>query len=219
MEQKSKRAKLNNKKRMTAVMQALETRYPEPERGLKSGEDPFRLLIMAILSAQTTDSRVNLISPALFEQFPDAKSIADSSEGELEEYIKTVGLYNTKAKNIRNACRRLVDTYEGVIPSKMEDLLTLGGVGRKVANLIRGDLYGLGGIVADTHCIRIANRLGFVSSTNPLKVEKALDPLVPKDKQSEFCHRIVLFGREVCSARNPKCSGCELFTSCDRNGV
>ncbi|MDD2269319.1 MAG: endonuclease III [Eubacteriales bacterium] len=219
MEQKSKRAKLNNKKRMTAVMQALETRYPEPERGLKSGEDPFRLLIMAILSAQTTDARVNLISPALFERFPDAKSIADSSEGELEEYIKTVGLYNTKAKNIRNACRRLVDAYEGVIPSKMEDLLTLGGVGRKVANLIRGDLYGLGGIVADTHCIRIANRLGFVSSTNPLKVEKALDPLVPKDKQSEFCHRIVLFGREVCSARNPKCSGCELFTSCDRNGV
>lgn len=219
MEQKPKRAKLSNKKRMTAVIHALETRYPEPESGLKSGEDPFRLLIMAILSAQTTDARVNLISPALFERFPDAKSIADSSEGELEEYIKTVGLYNTKAKNIRNACRRLVDVYGSVIPSKMEDLLTLGGVGRKVANLIRGDLYGLGGIVADTHCIRIANRLGFVSSTNPLKVEKALDPLVPKDKQSEFCHRIVLFGREVCSARNPKCSSCELFASCDRNGV
>ncbi len=190
------------------VIDALYTEYPLLECGLEAGEDPFRLLIMAILSAQCTDKRVNIVSVPLFERFPDAKSIAESKEGELEEYIRSVGLYNSKAKSIRACCRTLVEKFDGVIPSAMEDLLTLGGVGRKVANLIRGDVFGLGGIVADTHLIRITNRLGFVSSTDPYVVERTLDPLVPKDLQSGFSHRLVNFGREVCTARNPKCEKC-----------
>lgn len=206
-------------KRIKAIDDLLEQKYPDPEDGLQAGSDPFKLLIMGILSAQTTDARVNLIAPALFERFPDAKSIADSEVGELEEYIKTVGLYNTKAKNIRNACRRLVDVYRDVIPSDMDELLTLGGVGRKVANLIRGDLFGLGGIVADTHCIRISNRLGLVASKNPLVVERTLEKLIEKEKQSIFCHRMVLFGREICNARSPKCEDCLLYNYCPRIGV
>ncbi len=190
------------------VIDALYAEYPELECGLESGSDPFRLLIMAILSAQCTDKRVNMVSGPLFERFPDAKSIAGSKDGELEEYIRSVGLYNSKARSIRACCRTLVEKYDGVIPSAMEDLLTLGGVGRKVANLIRGDVFGLGGIVADTHLIRITNRLGFVASTDPYVVERTLDPLVPKELQSGFSHRLVHFGREVCSARNPKCGTC-----------
>ena len=206
-------------KRINIIIDLLEQKYPDPECGLHAGTDPFKLLIMAILSAQTTDARVNLIAPALFERFPDALTIAKSEEGELEEYIKTVGLYNTKAKNIRKACRRLVDVYGGLIPSEMDELLTLGGVGRKVANLIRGDVFGLGGIVADTHCIRISNRLGLVANKNPHIVERTLDKLIEKEKQSDFCHRIVLFGREVCSARNPKCDECMLSEHCPKVGL
>ena len=211
--------KLTDEKRIKVIIELLEQKYPNPECGLHAGSDAFKLLIMAILSAQTTDARVNLIAPALFNRFPDAKSIADSVEGELEEYIKTVGLYNTKAKNIRKACQRLIELYDGVIPSDMDELLTLGGVGRKVANLIRGDVYGLGGIVADTHCIRISNRLGVVASKNPHIVEKTLDKLIKKEKQSDFCHRIVHFGREVCNARSPKCNDCILNDYCPRVGV
>lgn len=195
---------------INAVTKALYGEYPSLECGLESGDDPFRLLIMAILSAQCTDKRVNIVSGPLFERFPDARSIAESKEGELEEYIRSVGLYNSKAKSIRACCKTLVEKFNGVIPSEMDDLLTLGGVGRKVANLIRGDVFGLGGIVADTHLIRITNRLGFVSSTDPYVVERTLDPLVPKELQSGFSHRLVHFGREVCSARNPKCSVCFL---------
>ncbi|OGO91798.1 MAG: endonuclease III [Clostridiales bacterium GWF2_38_85] len=201
------------------IISLLEQKYPSPECGLHAGGNPFQLFIMAILSAQTTDARVNLISPALFERFPNAKSISESKEGELEEYIKTVGLYNAKAKNIRKACKRLVEEYNNVIPFEMDDLLTLGGVGRKVANLIRGDIFGLGGIVTDTHCIRITNRLGLVNSKNPVQIEKTLDKLIPNDKQTDFCHRIVLFGREACNARNPDCINCVLFEVCDKNGI
>ena len=193
-----------------SVIDALYAEYPSLECGLESGSDPFKLLIMAILSAQCTDKRVNIVSVPLFKRFPDAKSIAESKEGELEEYIRSVGLYNSKARSIRACCRTLVEKFDGEIPSAMEDLLTLGGVGRKVANLIRGDVFGLGGIVADTHLIRITNRLGFVSSTDPYVVERTLDPLVPKELQSGFSHRLVNFGREICSARNPKCDKCFL---------
>ena len=192
------------------IESALEKHYPNEKCGLESCGDPFRLLIMAILSAQCTDKRINEISPALFERFPDAASVVASQPGELEEYIFSVGLYNSKARSIRSCCKTLVEEFGGIVPSEMDSLLKLGGVGRKVANLIRGDVFGLGGIVADTHCIRISNRLGLATSTDPRKVENALDPLIPREKQSAFCHRMVVFGRDICTARSPKCSECFL---------
>ena len=192
------------------IESALAEHYPEEKCGLESYGDPFRLLIMAILSAQCTDKRINEISPALFERFPDAASVVDSEPGELEKYIFSVGLYNSKARSIRACCKTLVEEFGGEVPSEMDSLLKLGGVGRKVANLIRGDVFGLGGIVADTHCIRISNRLGLASSTDPRKVENALDPIIPREKQSVFCHRMVVFGRDICTARSPKCGECFL---------
>ena len=188
--------------------------YGDVECGLDSGGDPFRLLVMAILSAQCTDVRVNIVSKTLFEKLPDAKAMAESKEGELEELIRSVGLYNSKAKNLRACAKRICDTYEGKVPKEMDDLLTLGGVGRKVANLVRGDIYGLGGIVADTHCIRITHRLGLTTKPDPLTTERELDKLIPKNEQSDFCHRIVMFGRDVCTARSPKCSECEMQSVC-----
>ena len=161
---------MNKKEKAKLVDERLEALYPDVACALEHHDDPFRLLIMAILSAQCTDARVNLVSGPLFARFPDARSIAESREGELEELIRSVGLYNSKAKNIRRCCRTLVDEFGGEIPEAMEDLLRLGGVGRKVANLIRGDVFGLGGIVADTHCIRITNKLGLASSKDPVKV-------------------------------------------------
>lgn len=188
--------------------------YGDVECGLDSGGDPFRLLVMAILSAQCTDVRVNIVSKTLFEKLPDAKAMAESKEGELEELIRSVGLYNSKAKNLRACAKRICDTYDGKVPKEMDDLLTLGGVGRKVANLVRGDIYGLGGIVADTHCIRITHRLGLTTKPDPLTTERELDKLIPKSEQSDFCHRIVMFGRDVCTARSPKCDKCEMQSVC-----
>ena len=205
---------MNKKEKAKLVDERLEALYPDVACALEHHDDPFRLLIMAILSAQCTDARVNLVSGPLFARFPDARSIAESREGELEELIRSVGLYNSKAKNIRRCCRTLVDEFGGEIPEAMEDLLRLGGVGRKVANLIRGDVFGLGGIVADTHCIRITNKLGLASSKD-VKVERQLEVLVPRQRQTDFCHRLVHFGRDCCIARAPRCDACVLADCCD----
>lgn len=204
----------DTKKRALGCAAALEKLYPAALCSLKSGDSPYRLLVMAVLSAQCTDARVNLVSVPLFEKYPEPAALAASPPGELEEIIRPVGLYNAKARNLRAACTRLCEVYGGAVPQDMEELLTLPGVGRKVANLLRGDLYGLGGIVADTHCIRISNRLGLASSASPLAVEKSLDALIPTDMQSDFCHRLVLFGREYCTARAPRCEGCPLGALC-----
>lgn len=205
---------MTKKEKATLFDEYLKKLYGNVECGLDSGGDPFRLLVMAILSAQCTDVRVNIVSKTLFEKLPDAKAMAESKEGELEELIRSVGLYNSKAKNLRACAKRICDTYDGKVPKEMEDLLTLGGVGRKVANLVRGDIYGLGGIVADTHCIRITHRLGLTTKPDPLTTERELDKLIPKSEQSDFCHRIVMFGRDICTARNPKCSECEMQSVC-----
>ena len=201
------------------VLEALYTVYPESACGLSYGGDPFRLFVMAVLSAQCTDERVNAVSGPLFERFPDARSMADSAPGELEKYIYTVGLYNSKAEALRTACRRLVDVYNGVLPSDMDSLLSLRGVGRKVANLLRGDIFGLGGIVADTHCIRISRRIGLTSSADPLTTERELSAVIPVEYQSGFCHRMVMFGREYCIARSPRCGECPVSSLCAKNGV
>lgn len=197
------------------ILSSLEKYYPETECGLHWEGDPYHLLIMAILSAQCTDARVNIVSKTLFARFPTPADMARASLEEIEAEIHSVGLYHSKALALKECCTRLVEVYGGVVPSEMEELLTLRGVGRKVANLLRGDIFGLGGIVADTHCIRISGRLGLADGKDPLKTEKALSKLIPLEKQSGFCHRLVLFGREICIARSPKCQECILREYCE----
>ncbi|MBR2847906.1 MAG: endonuclease III [Clostridia bacterium] len=181
--------------------------YPTAECSLESGGDPWRLLVMARLSAQCTDERVNIVCRTLFREIPDAKTMAEAPLSQIEELVKPCGLYRMKAKSIKEASEILLRDHGGEVPDTMEELLSLPGVGRKIANLLLGDIFGKGGIVADTHCMRICGRLGFYPETlrDPLKVEKILSPVIEKEEQSDFCHRIVHFGREYCMARTPVC--------------
>ena len=203
------------KNKAKKIIKLLQARYPETACGLEWEGDPYRLLIMAILSAQCTDARVNIVAKTLFVRFPTPDDMASAELADIENEIRSVGLYHSKALALKECCTRLVEVYGGAVPREMDALLTLRGVGRKVANLLRGDIYGLGGIVSDTHCIRISNRLGLTTSKDPLRTERELSSLIPLDEQSEFCHRMVLFGREVCIARAPKCDECELKKYCD----
>ena len=181
--------------------------YPDAACSLESGGDPWRLLVMARLSAQCTDERVNIVSRDLFAALPDAQAMAAAPLSQIEELVKPCGLFRTKAKSIKEASEILLRDYGGRVPDTMEELLALPCVGRKIANLLLGDVFGKGGIVADTHCMRICGRLGFYPEglKDPVKVEKILDPLIPKADQSDFCHRLVHFGREYCIARSPVC--------------
>ncbi len=190
------------------VVEKLKDRYPEAVCALQFNGDPWRLLVMGRLSAQCTDARVNLVCKELFKRFPDAKSMADASLAELEQLVFSCGVYKVKAKNIKDFSAIICEKFDGEVPDNMDDLLTLPGVGRKIANLILGDIYGKPAIVADTHCIRISNRLGLCESKTPEKVEKTLVTLIPDEEQSDFCHRLVMFGREVCDAKKPKCEEC-----------
>ena len=194
--------------RAAEVVRALEEKYPDATCALKYEGDPWRLLVMGRLSAQCTDARVNIVCEELFRRFPDAKAMADAPIGEIERLVYSCGVYKVKAQNIKDFSRIIVEEFNGKVPDTMEDLLTLPGVGRKIANLILGDIYGKPAIVADTHCIRISNRLGLANSKTPEKVEKALVEIVDPEKQSDFCHRLVWFGREVCDARKPDCENC-----------
>jgi endonuclease-3 len=207
---------MEEKERASAIGTALAGIYPDAPCALQADGDPFKLLVMAILSAQCTDARVNAVSGPLFEAYPDAAAMANSDPGHLEELVRSCGLYRTKAKNIRAASRILTEQYGGEIPREMESLCALPGVGRKIANLMRGDLFGYGGIVADTHCIRLCGRMGFYPETvkDPLKVERIMSRLIPESEQSDFCHRLVLFGREWCSARAPRCAECPIRQLC-----
>ena len=179
--------------------------------------DPWKLAVMARLSAQCKDERVNAVCRGLFERYPTAEAMAEAEIEELTELVRPCGLYRVKAQNIKEMSRIIVTEYGGQVPSDMDALTAMPGVGRKIANLIRGDLYGLGGIVADTHCIRICGRLGFYPETlkDAVKVEKILTPLVPTEVQTDLCHRLVWFGRQTCDARAPKCENCILRHLCD----
>lgn len=205
---------MNKKERARAAELALAARYPEAVCSLEWGGDSFRLLIMAILSAQCTDARVNLVSQTLFARYGDAYALAAAPVSDIENEIHSVGLYRSKALALSECSKRICEVYGGRVPHEMADLLTLRGVGRKVANLVRGDAFGLGGIVADTHCIRICGRLSLSGGRDPLETERSLEKLIPRARQSDFCHRLVLFGREVCTARTPKCAECPLFDIC-----
>lgn len=196
--------------------EGLERLYPEALCSLDHGGDAWRLLVMARLSAQCTDERVNEVCRILFARFPDAQSLSEGDVEEIEGIIRPLGLFRTKAASVKALSEKLVSEYGGVIPEDMDALLTFPGVGRKVANLVLGDVYGLGGIVADTHFMRICGRLGFYEESlrNAERVERIMDELIPRTRQSELCHRAVLFGREICSARKPRCEVCPFSEVC-----
>jgi len=206
--------------RATAIHEALTKLYPDARCSLEHEGDPWRLLVMARLSAQCTDERVNLISVELFRKFPTADAMAEAPIEEIEQAIRSCGLFRGKARSIKDFSAILSEQYGGEVPCDMDALLALPGVGRKIANLIRGDVYGEGGIVADTHCIRICGRLGFYpeEKKDPLLTERVMEKLLPKEEQSDFCHRMVLFGREWCTARAPRCGECPLRALCPRGG-
>ncbi|MBQ3064399.1 MAG: endonuclease III [Clostridia bacterium] len=203
--------------RMAEIVAALKEIYPEATCALEAGGDPWRLLVMGRLSAQCTDARVNIVCRALFAKYPDAASLAEAELVDVEEIVRPCGLYHTKAQNIIDASRMLLLEYGGELPSEMEELLKFPGVGRKIANLLRGDIFGLPAIVADTHCIRICGRFGMYATSlkDPMRVEKIMTTLVEPREQSDFCHRIVQFGRDVCTARAPQCATCPLAALCE----
>lgn len=194
----------------------LEARYPDAECSLSYGGDPWRLLVMARLSAQCSDDMVNRVCVELFDVFPDARAMAAGDLSEIERIIRPCGLYHGKAESIKESSAIIVELYGGEIPRDMEALLALPGVGRKIANLVLGDIYGLGGIVADTHFMRICSRIGFTpeGKKDPLLTERIMDELIPRERQSALCHRSVLFGREVCDSRLPRCADCDLSEIC-----
>lgn len=192
--------------------------YPDSACALEYEGDPWRLLVMARLSAQCTDVRVNIVCRELFERFPDAGAMAKGDLTEIENIVKPCGLFRGKAKNIKDASELISGKYGGVIPDTMEELLTLPGVGRKIANLILGDVYKKGGIVADTHCMRICARFGFFpeGKKDPVATERIMDGYIERCEQSDFCHRIVNFGRDVCTAQSPGCESCPAADLCDK---
>ena len=197
------------------IIRLLEEEYPLAECSLDYEKD-YELLFSVRLAAQCTDARVNMITPALFERFPTLESFAEADVEEVEKYVHSCGFYRAKARDIVAAAKMLVDNYGGRVPDSMEELLKLPGVGRKTANLILGDVYNIpGSTVVDTHCIRISNRLGLVDDLkDPVKIEHELRKVLPPEKSSDFCHRIVLHGRAVCDARKPNCEGCCLKPHC-----
>lgn len=195
------------------AVEALKKEYPDAVCSLVYTE-PLQLLIATRLAAQCTDARVNMVTPALFERFKTAKDFAEADVDEVEKYIHSCGLYKTKAKDIVSMCKMLTEDFDGTVPDTIEKLIKLPGVGRKTANLVVGDIFGKPAIVVDTHCIRLTSRLGFHSIKDAAKIEKILRKIIPPDESNDFCHRLVLHGRKVCTARNPKCEKCCMKDFC-----
>ena len=205
------------KLRLEKIVARLKEVYPDATCALEYGGDPWRLLVMGRLSAQCTDARVNIVCKELFQKFPDAESMANGDVEQIERIVKPCGLYRMKAQNLKDSSRMLVDDYGGKLPSDMDELLKFPGVGRKIANLLLGDVFGKEAIVCDTHCIRICGRLGMYpeKEKDPTKIEKILRGLIDLREGSDFCHRIVFFGRETCTARSPMCGSCPLKELCE----
>lgn len=207
---------LKEKREKTAIaVELLENEYPNAKCSLDY-RDPYQLLIAARLSAQCTDARVNLVTPDLFKRFPTPKALAEGTVGEIEGLIKTCGLYKTKAKDLKGIGEMLTNEFGGKVPGEMAELLKLPGVGRKTANLVLGDIFGKPAVVADTHFIRLCGRMGFLNTKDPLKVENIMRKILPPQKSNDFCHRAVLHGRAVCTARHAHCEKCCLFDVCDK---
>lgn len=209
--------KNEKRERMTQIVAELKRVYPDAACALEFGGEGWRLLVMGRLSAQCTDARVNIVCRELFQKYPTCEGLAYAELEDIESIVRPCGLYHTKAKNIKDSCRILVEEYGGVLPEDMDELLKLPGVGRKIANLLLGDIYNKPAIVADTHMIRICGRLGMYPATlkDPYKVELIMSELVEPSEQSDLCHRIVQFGRDICSARSPKCNACPIADKCE----
>lgn len=206
---------MKSKAAVRRIVEALKKLYPDAMCSLQYQKD-YELLFAVRLSAQCTDARVNLVTPALFARFPTLGSFAEASEEEVGQYVHSCGFWRAKARDLVACAQMLLRDYGGKVPGTMEELLRLPGVGRKTANLILGDIFGQAGYVCDTHCIRITGRLGITDgSKDPLQVEKQLRKSIPPKESNNFCHRMVLFGRDTCTARSPKCEGCLLAKDCD----
>ena len=200
------------------AVEALKKEYPGAVCSLEY-QDPLQLLIATRLSAQCTDARVNMVTPALFARFPTLEAFCQGTEEEIGELIRSCGFYKIKSKDILAACKMIRDEFGGRVPDTIEDLTRHPGVGRKTANLIVGDIYGKPAVVTDTHCIRIAGRLGLTKNTVPVKVEDDLRAVLPPEESNDFCHRLVLHGRAVCTARKALCDNCCMASFCKRAGV
>ena len=206
---------MKTKDQVIKIVDTLLDEYPGERCSLDYGKD-YELLFSVRLSAQCTDERVNMVTPALFERFPTLESFASADVEEVEKYIHSCGFYHAKARDIVNCAKVLTEKYGGKVPSTMEELTALPGVGRKTANLILGDVFRVpGSVVVDTHCIRISNLLGLVDNLKePEKIEKKLREILPPEKSNDFCHCLVLHGRAVCIARRPDCESCCLKQYC-----
>lgn len=208
---------MTKKEKALIVIDALKKRYPDAQCSLVAAA-PHELLIATRLSAQCTDARVNIVTEELFRKYRSVDDFADADITDIENIIRSCGLYKTKAKDIVMMCRQLRDNFGGVVPDSIEKLTSLSGIGRKTANLIMGDVYKQPAVVADTHLIRISGRLGFVDTKDPYKVELAMKKILPPEESSNYCHRMVQFGRDVCKAQNPDCAHCELYEVCKLKG-
>ncbi len=206
------------RKRALEIIDIFNKEYPDSECTLNY-ESPLRLVIATQLAAQCTDARVNMVTPALFEKYPDVCAFAAADEEELMGYIRSTGFFRNKARNIIACCRKLISDFGGEVPQTMEELLTLPGVGRKTANLVLGDAFGISGIVVDTHASRLSRRMGFTENTDPYKIELDLLKVIPPAEQTAFCHRLVDHGRKYCTARKPKCDECPINHICKRVGI
>ena len=204
---------MTKKERALAAVQALKTKFPDSICSLNA-DNPLQLIIATRLSAQCTDARVNLVTPALFAKYKTVEDFAAADIADVEEIIHSCGFFIAKAKDIVGMCRKMIDDFGGEVPSTIEELTSLPGVGRKTANLIMGDVYGQPAVVADTHLIRISNLLGLVETKDPFKVEMQLRKLLPPEESNDFCHRCVLHGRETCISGRPKCAECVMKDFC-----
>ena len=209
--------KKEKRERIALIIEELKKIYPNAICALEFDGEPWKLLVMGRLSAQCTDARVNIVCRELFSKFPTCETLARASYEEIEEIIRPCGLFRTKAQSIKDACKMLVEEYDGELPDTMEELLKFPGVGRKIANLLLGDIFHKPAIVADTHMIRICGRFGMYpqKQKDPHKVEIIMSELVEESEQSDLCHRIVQFGRDTCSARSPKCNECPISHLCE----
>lgn len=197
------------------AVEALKKEYPDAICSL-TYTDPLQLLIATRLAAQCTDARVNMVTPALFERFKNAEDFANATYDEVAQYIKSCGLYKTKSRDLVELGKKLVSDYDSQVPDTIEELITLPGIGRKTANLVMGDIYHKPAVVVDTHCIRITRRLGLHNEKDAKKIEFILRDLLPSDESNDFCHRIVLHGRAVCTARKPMCDKCCMSDFCPK---
>lgn len=209
----------NRKNRAIEILKKLRENYPDADCTLDFREDPFRLLVSAILAAQCTDERVNKVTPSLFQRFPEILDFCGADQEEIEKYIKSCGLFRNKAKNIKAAAIYLMENHEGKVPASEEELLRIPGVGRKIANLILGDSFGINAVVVDTHCARLSFRFGLTESKNPALIEKNLMAVLPENCWSNWGHLMVTHGREICRARKAGCENCFLREICPKKGV